>query len=83
VGPGDLHNPTFNGVVAEFLQDDNSDYEHCRSKCSSTQHPSSSRRQNLSDAAIYTERGCSCLCLCSSCIFAPRLADAAPTYQGN
>jgi hypothetical protein len=24
VGPGDLHNPTFNGVAAEFLQDDNS-----------------------------------------------------------
>jgi hypothetical protein len=53
VGPGDLHNPTFNGVVAEFLQDDNSDYEHCRHVFI---YPTSKFKSSSesSDAAIYT-----------------------------
>jgi hypothetical protein len=64
VGPGDLHNPTFNGVVKSSSRTTIPTTSTVVTKCSSTQHPSSSRRQNQATLRS-TERGCSCLCLCS------------------
>jgi class 3 adenylate cyclase len=54
VGPGDLHNPSFNAEVADFLQDDNSVYEHCRHEMFIYPTSKFKSSSESNDPAIYT-----------------------------
>jgi class 3 adenylate cyclase len=54
VGPGDLHDPSFNGVAAEFLHEDDSIYEHCHHNMFIYPTSKFKSSSESNDPAIYT-----------------------------